>query len=40
MTEAFRRARGNVSATARELGISRSVLYRKLDRFKTREVED
>ena len=31
--EALGRARGNVSATARALGISRSVLYRKLDRF-------
>jgi DNA-binding NtrC family response regulator len=37
--EAFRRARGNVSATARELDISRSVLYRKLDRFQIRDAD-
>lgn len=37
--EAYRRARGNVSAAARELGVSRSVLYRKLDRFGIQDSE-
>ena len=27
------RSRGNISSAARELGVSRSVMYRKLDRF-------